>query len=106
MDPSGKYGSKVEYNYARYCSGCHNWDGVGKGRIGRFKRLEPANLTAAAVWEGRSDEELIHSIASGKGDMPAFSYYPTGEEQRALLAFIKAKFRPTPDKPDEGNAAD
>ena len=96
VDPSTRYGSEVEYNYARYCAGCHGANGEGNGRIGRFKKLEPANLTTAEFWEGRTDEQLIHSIDAGKDNMPAFFYYLTDEEQRELFAFIKETFRPTP----------
>ena len=96
VDPSTRYGSKVEYNYARYCAGCHGPNGEGNGRIGRFKKLEPANLTKPDFWDNRSDEQLIHSIDAGKNDMPAFFYYLSNEEQREILAFIKENFRPTP----------
>lgn len=96
VDPSTRYSSKVEFNYARYCAGCHGANGEGNGRIGRFKKLEPANLTAADFWDGSSDEKLIHSIDAGKDDMPAFFYYLTHVEQRELLDFIKENFRPTP----------
>ena len=94
VDPSTRYGSKVEYNYARYCAGCHGANGEGNGRIGRFKKLDPANLTEADFWVGRSDEQLIHSIDAGKNDMPAFFYYLTLEEEMELLTFIKEHFRP------------
>jgi mono/diheme cytochrome c family protein len=96
VDPSTRYGSEVEYNYARYCAGCHGANGEGNGRIGRFKKLHPANLTTTEFWEGRNDDQLIHSIDSGKDDMPAFFYYLTHEEQQELLTFIKENFRPTP----------
>ncbi len=94
VDPSTRYGSKVEYNYARYCAGCHGANGEGNGRIGRFKKLDPANLTEADFWVSRSDEQLIHSIDAGKNDMPAFFYYLTLEEEKELLTFIKEHFRP------------
>ncbi|MDE0299565.1 MAG: cytochrome c [Candidatus Poribacteria bacterium] len=96
VDPSTRYGSKVEYNYARFCAGCHGPHGEGNGRIGRFKKLEPADLTEADLWENRSDNQLIHSIDAGKDDMPAFFYYLTHEEQSEILTFIKENFRPTP----------
>ena len=96
VDPSTRYSSKVEFNYARYCAGCHGANGEGNGRIGRFKKLEPADLTTPEFWDARSDEKLIHSIDAGKDDMPAFFYYLTHGEQRELLDFIKENFRPTP----------
>ena len=80
VDPSTRYGSEVEFNYARYCAGCHGANGEGNGRIGRFKKLEPANLTTTDFWDDRSDEQLIHSIDAGKNNMPAFFYYLTDEE--------------------------
>ena len=96
VDPSTRYSSKVEFNYARYCAGCHGANGEGNGRIGRFKKLEPADLTTTDFWDSRSDEKLIHSIDAGKDNMPAFFYYLTHGEQWELLDFIKENFRPTP----------
>lgn len=99
VDPSRKYSSEVEFNYARFCAGCHGPHGEGNGRIGRFKKLEPADFTTIVFWSAHSneqrDEQLVHSIAVGKDDMPSFSFYLTHEEQRELLTFIKTQFRPT-----------
>ncbi len=94
VDPSTRYGSEVEYNYARLCSGCHGADGEGNGRIGRFKKLEPADLTTADFWSGHTDKQILRSIDAGKNDMPAFYYYLSSQEQREILAFIKDSFRP------------
>ena len=94
IDPSTKYGSKVEYNYARFCAGCHGIYGEGNGRIGRFKRLNPANFAEGEFWEAHNDEQMVRSIALGKDDMPSFSVYLTSEEQQDLLEFIKENFRP------------
>ncbi|MCZ6678777.1 MAG: c-type cytochrome [Candidatus Poribacteria bacterium] len=95
VDPSTKYGSEVEYNYARYCAGCHGGNGQGGGRIGRFKRFDPADFTTLEFWDKHSDEQMAHSVASGKDDMPAFKFYLNDEKQQELLAFIKETFRPT-----------
>lgn len=95
IDPSIKYSSKVEYNYARFCAGCHGIYGEGNGRIGRFKRLKPAKFTAEEFWDAHSDEQIVRSIALGKDNMPSFSVYLTSEEQQELLTFIKEHFRPT-----------
>ena len=94
VDPSTKYQSEVEYKYARYCAGCHGNNGEGNGRIGRFKKLDPADLTDNNLWEMHSDEQLLDSINAGKDDMPAFYYYLNDEEQREILAYIKEMFRP------------
>ena len=94
VDPSTKYQSEVEYKYARYCAGCHGNDGQGNGRIGRFKKLDPADLTDDSLWEMHDDEQLLDSINAGKDDMPAFYYYLSDEEQRKLLDYIKETFRP------------
>ena len=93
VDPSTKYQSEVEYKYARYCAGCHGNNGEGNGRIGRFKKLDPANLTNNSLWETHSDEQLLDSINAGKDDMPAFYYYLNDEEQREILTYIKETFR-------------
>ena len=82
VDPSTKYQSEVEYKYARYCAGCHGNNGEGNGRIGRFKKLDPANLTDSTLWERHNDEQLLDSINAGKDDMPAFHYYLSDAEQR------------------------
>ena len=94
VDPSVKYQSQVEYKYARYCAGCHGNNGEGNGRIGRFKRLDPADLTDNSLWQMHSDEQLLDSINAGKNDMPAFHYYLNDEEQRAILDYVKEMFRP------------
>lgn len=94
VDPSTKYQSQIEYKYARYCAGCHGTNGEGNGRIGRFKRLNPANLTDNQLWELHNDEQLLDSINAGKNDMPAFHYYLRVEEQREILTYIKETFRP------------
>ncbi len=94
IDPSVRYLSQVEYKYARYCAGCHGNNGEGNGRIGRFKRLDPADLTDDTLWQMHNDEQLLGSINAGKNDMPAFHYYLNDEEQRAILAYIKDTFRP------------
>lgn len=94
VDPSTKYLSEVEYKYARYCAGCHGNNGEGSGRIGRFKKLDPADLTDNSLWEMHDDEQLLDSINTGKNDMPAFYYYLSDKEQREILAYIKETFRP------------
>ena len=94
VDPSARYASTVEYKYARYCAGCHGNSGQGNGRIGRFKKLDPADLTDNSLWEMHDDEQLLDSINDGKNDMPAFYYYLSDEEQREILTYIKETFRP------------
>ena len=93
VDPSTKYATDVEYKYARYCAGCHGKDGEGNGRIGRFKKLDPADLTDSNLWS-MHDEQLLESIRKGKNDMPAFHYYLSIDEQQELLEYIKKTFRP------------
>ncbi len=94
VDPSTKYRSKVEYNYARYCAGCHGNSGEGSGRIGRFKKLDPADLTDSNLWEMHDDEQLLNTIRDGKDNMPAFHYYLNRKEQREILEYIKVTFKP------------
>ena len=94
VDPSTKYATQIEYKYARYCAGCHGNDGQGNGRIGRFKKLDPADLTDRNLWEMHDDEQLLDSISDGKDDMPAFHYYLSNEEQREILDYIKEMFHP------------
>ena len=94
VDPSTKYRSDVEYNYARFCAGCHGNSGEGNGRVGRFKKLEPADLTDANFWRMHEDEQLLKSIRDGKDNMPAFHYYLNQKEQREILEYIKNTFQP------------
>ncbi len=94
VDPSTKYRSKVAYKYAKFCAGCHGYSGEGNGRIGRFKKLAPADLTDSGLWEMHSDEQLLVTIRDGKDDMPAFHYYLNSKEQHEILEYIKASFNP------------
>lgn len=93
IDPTNRYSTEVEYKYARYCAGCHGKDGEGNGRIGRFKKLDPADLTDENLWSVHNDEQLLSSIRDGKNDMPAFHYYLNEEDQQQILDYIKAKYR-------------
>lgn len=94
IDPRNKYQTDVEYKYARYCAGCHGNSGEGNGRIGRFKKLDPADLTDTNLWTMHDDTQLLESISDGKNDMPAFHYYLNPKEQQELLSYIKNTFRP------------
>ncbi len=94
IDPSTKHQTEVEYNYKRYCSGCHGYSGEGDGRIGRFKKLAPADLTDSDLWTMHDDAHLLESIRDGKDDMPAFHYYLSDDEQEELLEYIKNMFTP------------
>lgn len=94
IDPATKYRTEVEFKYAKYCAGCHGNSGEGNGRIGRFKKLDPADLTDENLWSAHNDAQLLKSIGSGKNDMPAFHYYLNDEQQQEILDFIKATFRP------------
>ncbi len=94
VDPSTKYHSDVQYNYARFCAGCHGNSGEGNGRIGRFKKLEPADLTDVNFWRMHDDEQFLNSIRDGKDNMPAFHYYLNQREQWEILEYIKNTFQP------------
>jgi mono/diheme cytochrome c family protein len=69
--------------YRRKCAGCHGADGTGGPR-----KLAP--LSSPEI-QGRSDEELLASVARGIPDrkMPAFRGKLADAEIRAVVAHLR-----------------
>jgi mono/diheme cytochrome c family protein len=54
------------------CSTCHGTKGKGDGPAGMAFNPRPANFTDANFWKTHTDAQLVDSITSGIGNMPAF----------------------------------
>ncbi len=80
--------------YATHCQACHQAD--GRGLDGKLA----ADFVGDARILARPDDALLRSIADGTvgriGAMPAWRAILSAEQQRHVLAYIRAAFAPTP----------
>ena len=70
------------------CAGCHGPGGQGNGP--QAAMLGPADLTAATLQAGRSDEDLTQTITQGHGRMPAFGARIGPDGVAALVRLIRS----------------
>ena len=68
------------------CAICHGADGAGQTPVG--KSMKVRDLRSAEVQQ-QSDAELAHTIAGGKGKMPAYKSKLGTEEIQALVGLIR-----------------
>ena len=74
--------------FAQACAKCHAADGRG-GLPTVANGPRPADLTAAAWQQTRSDTDLTAAIRNGRGAMPPFEDVLTGEQINALAAYVR-----------------
>jgi mono/diheme cytochrome c family protein len=74
--------------FAQACARCHGADGTG-GLPTVANGPRPADLTAAAWQQTRSDTDLTAAIRNGRGAMPPFEDVLTGEQINALAAYVR-----------------
>lgn len=85
--------------YLGNCVACHQADGRGEPAAGA--RLA-ADFTAPGGPLTKTDEDLLQAIRLGRtgqiGSMPPWRGVLSAQQQRDVLAFIRAKFTPPPPK--------
>lgn len=72
--------------YKTKCLMCHGADGAGKTPMGQ--KLNIRDLRSAEV-QKESDSDLAHTIAQGKGKMPAFGQTFNDDQIKLLVAYIR-----------------
>jgi len=77
-------------DFARQCAPCHGAKGDGKGTIAAGLNPRPPDFTDPESMKDRSDEDLLTSIAEGKGTMPSFKLVLNEDQIEALVAYIRA----------------
>jgi mono/diheme cytochrome c family protein len=75
--------------YKQRCVLCHGAEGKGDGPGAAALNPKPRNHTDAAYMSTQTDEQLLHSIRDGKGQMPAWGKIMTEEEMHSVLAYIR-----------------
>jgi len=79
-------------HYRQYCIGCHGVDGRGNGGV------TGADFRSAASPLSKTDAELMASVRDGKrgvtATMPAHKPVLTDDQISALIAYLRATFRP------------
>lgn len=76
----------AESTYRSKCVACHGSDGSGNTAVGKSMHLK--DLSSADV-QKMSDAELTTIITDGKDAMPAYKDKLTGDQIKALVAYIR-----------------
>jgi high-affinity iron transporter len=76
--------------YAAQCLICHGEKGDGDGPAGAALQPRPTDFTAAAWWEGRTDQALMAAIRQGSPgtSMQGFNKM-SREELESLMAYLR-----------------
>lgn len=89
--------ARGEAVYLTNCVACHQADGSGQPAGGT--RLA-ANFSAPGGPLSKTDEDLLQAIRLGRtgqiGAMPAWRGILSTQQQRDVLAFLRARFAPPP----------
>ena len=72
--------------YKGKCAMCHAPDGGGDTTVG--KSLKVRDLRSAEV-QGQTDDQLLETIAKGKGKMPAYEKTLGADKCKDLVAYIR-----------------
>ena len=75
--------------YKQRCVLCHGPQGKGDGPGAAALNPKPRNHTDASYMSTQTDEQLLHSIREGKGQMPAWGKILSADETNAALAYIR-----------------
>lgn len=86
LDPAPTTGGREMYTY--YCSKCHGISGLGDGpSVGSLRSQSGMNLT---ILGSKTDEEILDTIAAGKGtDMPPWELRLSPEQRKEILAYVR-----------------
>ena len=92
--PVPKYATPVQRLYLSQCAICHGADGRGSWR-GTLFLMRPGDLSDAKTLAQKTDQYLVDLIEHGgatigKPGMPAFGFHLTGDQIRALVAYVRA----------------
>lgn len=76
--------------YQKYCVVCHGEEGDGEGIMTTLMEIYPADHSSPAAMNLVTNEELIETIQSGKGEfMPGWKDILTPDEIEALVSYIR-----------------
>lgn len=86
LDPAPTTGGREMYTY--YCAKCHGISGLGDGpSVGSLRSQSGLNLT---ILGSKSDEEILDTVAQGKGtDMPPWELRLTPEQRKEIVAYVR-----------------
>ena len=73
--------------YEKSCAGCHGADGKGNEKMATVLGVKELSLVGKET-KNKSDDELLKTIAEGRGKMPASKY--TKEEQKQVLGYVRS----------------
>ncbi|HEY2989441.1 MAG TPA: c-type cytochrome [Candidatus Binatia bacterium] len=76
-------------SYDSLCAYCHGTYGRGDGIMASAQASPPRDLSARSFQAKTSDEELIRTVAEGKGNMPGAKDVLSAEEIRSVVAYLR-----------------
>lgn len=88
-DPSAEVAAGLAV-YEANCTACHGATGNGRGPAAIALKPKPVDFTVATWWTGKTDEQLVASIKSGR---PGTSMTPFTALSDADLANVVAYLR-------------
>lgn len=82
--------------YDNNCAACHGDEGKGDGPQARFLSPRPADLTAAKLKHGDSDQDLFNTISKGVDGtaMNPWARSLKEDEIHALVAYVQSLRKP------------
>jgi mono/diheme cytochrome c family protein len=81
--------------FAQACAKCHGAEGSG-GLAMVANGPRPIDLTSPEWQRGRSDQELVAAIRTGRGAMPPFADVLTAQQIDALGSYVRTLKRSQP----------
>ncbi|MFQ5678951.1 MAG: c-type cytochrome [Gemmatimonadota bacterium] len=89
--PHGRFGPETSGMtiFKQHCAICHGEEGRGDGPAAAGIRPAPANFTDPERVADLSFEEMVHTVTTGKGYMPAFGSVLRPEEIREVVTYIR-----------------
>ena len=76
--------------YKQRCVLCHGPEGKGDGPGAAALNPKPRNHTDGSYMKTQTDEQLLHSIREGKGQMPAWGKILSEQEMHSVLAYVRS----------------
>lgn len=78
---TGRQARSAEANYATYCAGCHGLNGISA--------YVASPSFALGERMDKPDDELLHSLRNGKGQMPAWGEIFSEARLHEILGFVR-----------------
>jgi mono/diheme cytochrome c family protein len=83
-------------SYKKECRGCHGETGKGDGKMARYIKPPPMDLTKGEVQKSLSDGEIFYKITHGRNPMPRYQQKLTEHERWEMVHYVRSLGRKGP----------